>query len=553
MIGCVACHAHRDPATPRPAGERLERGQPRERALAADETHRYQVDVAASQVLLGTVEQRGIDVVVTTFDPAGHQLAVFDHPGWNRGAEAVVIEAARAGAYTIEVRPAVPPPDRRDAMIIEPGARYAIQIDEVLTQGDYVDRQLAATIESPRLRELAKALRAHQPQALETFWASLAGATPLVEPYAGDGATVLTTFVVRSPAPYVALVGGPASFQEHPMLRLADTDLWYLSAPMPRDARGSYWFVVADQPLAFHVPFRPMTLDDRKTLVDPNNPRSSADESRFELPGAPARAWSRHAPDVPAGRQTPVELASVALKEQRRIGIYTPPNYDPTASYPLVIAFDGEAYGLIPEYNELGIPLPWILDNLIAAKKIPPVVAVLVAEQGERMRDLAMSSAFADFITGELLPTLRAEYHAGLTPAATILTGSSLGGMCATFIALHHPAQFGNVLSQSGAFGFRPGLFDRELSIGDDDGSLIRALVESPRLPIQFYLDAGVFEYDVTPPWSPVDSILGTNRRLRDVLEAKGYDVTYAEFSGGHDYLVWRETIADGLIALLAR
>ena len=31
----------------------------------------------------------------------------------------------------------------------------------------------------------------------------------------------------------------------------------------------------------------------------------------------------------------------------------------------------------------------------------------------------------------------------------------------------------------------------------------------------------------------------------------QGYDVSFRAFPGGHDYFWWRETVADGLIALL--
>jgi len=37
---------------------------------------------------------------------------------------------------------------------------------------------------------------------------------------------------------------------------------------------------------------------------------------------------------------------------------------------------------------------------------------------------------------------------------------------------------------------------------------------------------------------------------MRDVLEAKGYSVVYSEFAGGHAYLNWRGSLADGLIVL---
>lgn len=60
-------------------------------------------------------------------------------------------------------------------------------------------------------------------------------------------------------------------------------------------------------------------------------------------------------------------------------------------------------------------------------------------------------------------------------------------------------------------------------------------------MPLRFYLDAGLFE----------GRQVQANLHMRNVLIAKGYDVDYRNFAGGHDYFWWRETIADGLISLL--
>jgi hypothetical protein len=48
----------------------------------------------------------------------------------------------------------------------------------------------------------------------------------------------------------------------------------------------------------------------------------------------------------------------------------------------------------------------------------------------------------------------------------------------------------------------------------------------------------------------PETTQLAANRHLRDVLQARGYDVSYQEFVGGHSHVSWRGTFADGLIAL---
>jgi enterochelin esterase family protein len=44
---------------------------------------------------------------------------------------------------------------------------------------------------------------------------------------------------------------------------------------------------------------------------------------------------------------------------------------------------------------------------------------------------------------------------------------------------------------------------------------------------------------------------LDTNRRLRDVLLAKGYKLQYREFNGNHNFINWRGGFGDGIAALL--
>jgi len=46
---------------------------------------------------------------------------------------------------------------------------------------------------------------------------------------------------------------------------------------------------------------------------------------------------------------------------------------------------------------------------------------------------------------------------------------------------------------------------------------------------------------------------LETKRRLHDILIAKGYVVRYQEFNGNHNYIDWRGSLGDGLVALLGK
>jgi len=385
-------------------------------------------------------------------------------------------------------------------------------------------------LDSPRLIALARKVKAGNRAALKLFWEEVQGKTPLVEPVPGDDRLRRVTFLWRggAEASEVTLDGNlPPDSQDAPLERLANTDVWFLTLRLPATARFTYGF---DRP-------------GRKQIADPLNPLRFRSSSFAELPAAPPQSWTVIQPNVPQGTVTTEKLRSENLKEERPVSIYTPPGYDPkSGSYGLLVLFDGQDY-------RGPMPIPTILDNLVAAKKIRPLVAILVDNLSEesRDRDLECYPPFADFLAKELVPWARQRYRFSAEPERTIVGGVSLGGLNAAYCALRYPEVFGNVLSQSGAFFYFPGWDDQGGNDTSPFGWLIRQFVTTRKLPIRFYLEAGLFENECP------ETLLGQNRRMRDVLEAKGYSVVYSEFAGGHEFLSWRGSVADGLIALAGR
>jgi enterochelin esterase family protein len=385
-------------------------------------------------------------------------------------------------------------------------------------------------LDSPRLIALARKLKAGNRAALKLFWEEVQGKAPLVEPVPGDNQLRRVTFLWRggAEAGEVRLEGAiPPDSQDAPLLRLANTDVWFLTLRLPATARFTYGF---KQP-------------GKRQLLDPLNPLKFRSSSFAELPAAPPQPWIEVQPDVPKGTLSYEKLRSENLKEERSVAIYTPPGYDPkSGSYGLLVLFDGQDY-------RGPMPIPTILDNLVAAKKIRPLVAILVDNPSEesRDRDLECYPPFADFLAKELVPWARQRFRFSAEAERTIVGGVSLGGLNAAYCALRYPEVFGNVLSQSGAFWYFPGWENQEVNDTSPFGWLIRQFVTTRKLPVRFYLEAGLFENDCP------DTLLGQNRRLRDALEAKGYSVVYSEFAGGHEFLSWRGSVADGLIALAGR
>jgi enterochelin esterase family protein len=401
----------------------------------------------------------------------------------------------------------------------------------------------ASPPQSPRLAALQQDLQAAKPGALQAFWDGLKRA-PLVEPIPAEPRYAYVTFVCRAKDgdgnPAVACPLNIAKPAEGRMERLADTDLWYKTYRIRDDVRMLYSFVTLP---AAADPDRltPQVQAElrRSARPDPLNPNRSGPRklSLLELPGAAPLKWTARRDGVPAGQLTKSRFKSRILDNERGISVYTPPGYSKDGPpCHLLIVFDRDQYTV-----DAFAPTPVILDNLASEGKIPPTVAVFIGNVN-RTKELACNDDFADFLARELVPQIRADYRVTDKPEEVIVAGASLGGLASAFAALRHPEVFGKVLSQSGSYWWgKPGEEEFEW--------LTRQFVSSPKLPVRFYLEVGLWEAGIGKLHAPTQ--VAANRHLRDVLRAKGYEVTYSEFSSNHDFFYWRGTFADGLRALV--
>ena len=385
---------------------------------------------------------------------------------------------------------------------------------------------------SPTIAALRARVETGEVGALPTFWEEVQKkGTPLIEPFAGDRRYSLVTFLWRGSEQThdavvvdgVAVAVGGVDPRNSEMTHLGTTDVWYRSYQVRNDARFVYKLSENDSLQSFVDPDR----KSPKVVADPLNPHLfPTGQSFVELPEAPAQELVARSP-LRMGEVRQEVFHSALLNNDRRLWVYTPPGFDATrGEYPLAIVFDGLGY-------TQWVPVPHILDNLIADGRIRPMVAVMVGgAAGDR--DTMCTAPFADFVATELVPWMRERVRATRAARRTVIAGSSVGGLTATCAALRHPEVFGNVLSQSGSYWWAPA--------GDPAAEWVkRQMTTAARLPLRFYMEVGLME---------ISDQLNTNRALHEVLRTRGYDVTYREFNGNHTYLQWRGSFGSALEAL---
>jgi len=328
--------------------------------------------------------------------------------------------------------------------------------------------------------------------------------TPMV-----DGTSA--NFLYYNPqAQNVALAG---DFQQRgwmgtPMTALGRTGIFYCTMDVAKQQRIEYKFVV-----------------DGRWIEDPLCPNRvengvGGENSVLMLGDFKEPAELKWHATIPHGRVEQFEFESKILHNRRQIYVYLPPEYDKSSKtlFPALYVQDGGEY-----LNRARIAV--VLDNLLYAREIPPLIGVMI-DPVLREPEYRANEDYARFVTDELLPHIEDHYRAQPEREARGVMGASMGGLISTYLGLTRPEVFSKVGGQSSAFFL--------------EEQRIMPLAENLRDNLAFYLDVGQYEMEFIP----------AHKRLIPVLESKGCTCVYREVPGGHNWTTWRAHLKDLLTTL---
>jgi len=271
---------------------------------------------------------------------------------------------------------------------------------------------------------------------------------------------------------------------------------------------------------------------------------SSADSKIF--PGI-AREPNTFGTLDPANPAKLIVTTSHSAPYTRHVAVYVPKQYVPGTVAPFIVGADGPDRALFTA-----------LDNLIAERRVPAMIAISIGNGGgdaqgsERGLEYdTMSGQYAEFIEGEVLPLVESQYHVKLTrdPEGRATMGGSSGGSCALIMAWYHPELYHRVLTYSGTYVNQQWPYNPQSPHGAWEFHE-HLIPESPAKPIRIWMEVG--DRDLLNSNIMVDHMhdwVMANENMAKVLAAKGYyyQFVFARNAGHVDHAVKLQTLPEAL------
>jgi len=334
-------------------------------------------------------------------------------------------------------------------------------------------------------------------------------------------------FVIETASKPTLMIDGSAG----PELKaLSKTELWYSVAELPKQGSvHSFFYVIQGKHFG----------------------------GTNDLPVFSALAY--RGPDAPSGTLSPPLQHASKIYDglQTTYWTYVPTQYDPKVPAALMVIQDGQYY----IDRDGNIPLLNVLDNLIAQKKIPVLICVLVSpgkiagapgsptyaaakaysDKWHRALEDAMRSTLYDtvsdryprFLRDELLPEVEAKYSIRKDAYSRAIMGLSSGAICSFNAAWQMPEQFSRVISWIGSYVSLQWKENPENADGGQDYP-DKVLRESKR-NMRIWLQDGSRDQQLGPAQRNYGSWSAANLRMANALKMTGYDFHFSFGEGTHN------------------
>jgi enterochelin esterase-like enzyme len=290
-----------------------------------------------------------------------------------------------------------------------------------------------------------------------------------------------------------------------------------------KDEKGVWSVTIPNVPAGVHEYHFAV---DGLNVIDPQNaalkPQRWPGSNILHIPATPPAPWDWQ--DIPHGVVHVHSYASKALGKPRRVIIYTPPGIEG----PLPVLYLAHGYSDDERTWSVHGKAPWIMDSLLAQKKVVPMLIVMpdahaIPPGAAGFEDYgpANTDALIRELVQDIIPLVESSYKVIAKPEGRAFAGLSMGGHHALTVALNQHDKFAWV----GAFSSAPPPV-KTVSLDNADGA----------------------NRDLRLLWiacGKKDFLFKRNGDFSALLKEKGIKHEYVETEGDHSWPVWRRYLTD--------
>jgi S-formylglutathione hydrolase FrmB len=242
-----------------------------------------------------------------------------------------------------------------------------------------------------------------------------------------------------------------------------------------------------------------------------------------------------------AGSVDTIEFKSAYLKKATKFVVIQPSSQgqqnNTQARYPVVYLLNG--YG--GDYGQWPITTPQLKKT---ADDLKIIFVCPDGGIGSWYFDSPIDSSirYESYITKELVPYIDANFSTKADPKSRAITGLSMGGHGALYLAIRHSDLFGAAGSTSGGVDFRPfpNRWDIKKALGEYEQNkerwyeytVMRQVELLKNKQLALIIDCGIDDF-----------FMPMNRALHEKLLQLKIDHDYIERPGEHNHIYWRSSI----------